>query len=248
MNLRTIIVCVLGIAVLAVTAITAMEFVNRTAQPPTSESNLQSRIATPSMVGTGSVDDAPVSNTTGSNAGQAQTADRQSLSAAADEEVDMNSPEVVEYQRFEAFRKETRDYFSNASNIAQPRRSNLAVELLRSVDWAESEDYLLPVEALTLKLGLLQTTVTDEEVFKEVALDLANSYKEKARALEASIPVDPRVGVYEIEQARIVEEVLASTSDADPTGRQEILRERLTQLRTRIYSTPPATGDASSAN
>lgn len=247
MNTRTIIVCVLGLAVIAVTAITAMDYIERTTDETASDSSLEMQETAPVVTPTGAIGQAFNPNTQKRNASATQTGDRQSLSVES-EDIDMTSPEVVEYQRFEAFRTETRDYFANASSIDQPQRSNLAVELLRSVDWAESEDYLLPVEALTLKLGLLQTTVTDEQVFKEVALDLANSYKEKAKALEASIPVDPRLGIYEIEQARIVEEVLASTSDTDATGRQEILRARLTQLRTQIYATPPASGSESSAN
>jgi len=159
---------------------------------------------------------------------------------AQDSDVDLSAPEVLEYQRFEQFRQSTRDYFDNAANTPQPQRSNLAVQLLHSVDWAESQDYLLPVEALTLKLGLLQTTVEDEVTFKEVAVDLANSYKQKAQALEASTPPDPRDDAYRTEQARIVEDVLISTRDADPADRQTMLRERLTALRTRIYTRTPS--------
>jgi len=165
--------------------------------------------------------------------------DRASAGNTLPDDVDLNAPEVLEYNRFEEFRQDTRDYFDNAANTPQPQRSSLAVQLLHSVDWAEAQDYLLPVEALTIKLGLLQTTVEDEAVFKEVAVDLANSYKQKAEALEASIAPDPRDDEYRTEQARIVEDVLISTRDADPADRQTMLRERLTALRTRIYTRTP---------
>ncbi len=244
MNPRTIAACVLAVAVIAVTVMTAVGIARNQLDDSTTVGAFSVRKPTTGQT----TAERRQQDSLPANAIEPESSSAQRNESAITQDVDMNAPEVVEYQRFEAFRSKTREYFANATNTPQPQRSNLAVDLLRSIEWAEAEDYLLPVEALTLKLGLLQTTVTDEAVFKEVALDLAKSYKEKAKALEASRVPDPRAARYEVAQARIVEEVLASTREMDATHRQQLLRERLTHLRTEIYTTPPASSDESATN
>lgn len=145
-----------------------------------------------------------------------------------------DSPEVQEFKKYEIFRERAEAFFDTAESWPTKRRNDEAVTLLKAVNWAETEDYVLPTEAMVLKLGILKLTIADEAQFQSLAEGLSRDYRQRAENRVNNRVPDPRHDVYQHNQSRIAAEVM-SDSGLSEAERQTLLRRKLTALRTSVY-------------
>ena len=140
-------------------------------------------------------------------------------------------------QRFEA---DAKDFFARAPSLRAVERSERADALTRQIDRYEAEGGLSAGEAVMLRTALIKATVDDPaQQAAEVAV-IADRYRARAdqrmAAFAAQQANDPRFQSYKAREARVVAEVMASTSIPAGLTRDQYLRQRLQEERERAYA------------
>ena len=144
--------------------------------------------------------------------------------------------------RVEGFRRDLKTFVDEAETYPVNDYQARAKALLERVDEFRRQGYLSAPEALTLRLGLLKHTMS-QEAYKAEADALIAQARAEAEAAErarAATP-DPRLERYHAEERRIIDEAARSQRFADEQSRQAWLQAELTALRARIYQ--PAARD-----
>lgn len=160
--------------------------------------------------------------------------------AGKDSELD-DTAEVREYRRYRKFQQDIRALFDATRDRPDPTRLDEARRLAEVTRWAEEEEYLLPVEAFGIHVGLLRAVVVDEKERARHIASLQDHYVAAAERERAQIAPDPRMTTYQRRVKDLVSE--RRTSGEQPLSKTALraLQQEMTTIRREVFHKSKAT-------
>ena len=133
------------------------------------------------------------------------------------------------------FRAAVRNFFDHYRELEAEEREVQAAALRADIEARLASGLLLPPEALALELALLRAAEDDPAVVESERRRIVDAYREAAEAAGSVQRADPRDAQYRERQAEIAREVMAQHELPDGRSREDVLRERLRELRLEVY-------------
>lgn len=144
-----------------------------------------------------------------------------------------NDTQVNEHLQFIEFQNRARQLFDHADTLNEQQKQAELKAIQDAAKRYEEQGKLVAMEALLLKLAMLQYTTNGEQEYKDQAQALIESYKaiSDAKEQEWLNNPDPRFVDYKRREQDIVKDVMAMTVIPDGLSRDEYLRQQLEQAR-----------------
>lgn len=153
-----------------------------------------------------------------------------------------STPEAQTFLARNDFERRTRDFLREAASLNENTRIERARALNAEIDDREQTKEFSAGEAIMLRIGLIQATVTDERERARQTQTLIDRYRHQAELGETRFLAqqrnDARFQAYKAEESKVVSEVLAMQEYPDGMSQDDYLRERLQQAREYIYGLP----------
>ena len=201
----------------------------------TSRSAAPARLAVPSVAAVAT----PLHRTIATTTAASSTA----ASAAVVEPGLLQTPQAKAYFEREAFELQARRFFDTAAQLDPAVRAREAASLESAVARYEAARQLSAGEAMNLRLGLIQATVTDTVERGARQAELIARYQQdgaqRAARFARQQAADAAFADYKQREAQIVTEVMALTQIPGGLTREEYLRQRLQRERERLTPGQP---------